>query len=558
MRPVNRLFLSGDEIHVSDINLVLELSASGRGFITAQTATDYTGKVVRLDAGYTDQLYRWFTGYVERSLPAENGYQRLFVRELVGIFDKTWPCSFQHPTLRQITSWLAENSGLSFVLPDGASYTDKPIPHFTHSGTGYQLLAALGQAFSIDDYCWYQTPGGDVFAGSSAHGMFVGKPVSIPAEFSKATAAGSSMTLALVPAIRPGVEVNGKRVKSVRLNNDDMTMTWETGAKSPLVRQVEAAYPELASGQHLPKFARVIAPSEDVASGNLSDPFRPRYAVRVQVLDADGKPDGNTPEYPAVPLPVPMAGHDSGMFQFPPPGTMVEMAFTGGRPDKPFIRQTLASGNSLPDVKPGEQLQQQREGVSQRVTASGDWVRQTDQMISETAMTRRIVADDETRELVARETTIKATDKTTVLGTSTLMAGAVQHLATGDYAVASQGNIMATAAGNETRETGGDQSVTVKGAATLDVGGGMTEQIAGLRKSVAASQQIMGATVHVGSDDVNVLTMLLETIDLLAQLAGQCAGHTHPDTGTPTNAGAFSVTQSAAKATKEKYQELIA
>ena len=67
-----------------------------------------------------------------------------------------------------------------------------------------------------------------------------------------------------------------------------------------------------------------------------------------------------------------MAGHDSGMFQFPPVGTKVEMGFVGGRPDNLFIRQTMADGNSLPDVKPGEQLQQQREEVSQRVMHGGE------------------------------------------------------------------------------------------------------------------------------------------------------------------------------------------
>lgn len=57
-------------------------------FITAETSTDYTGKLVRLDVGYTDLILRWFTGYVERSQPAQNGYQSLFVRELVGVFDR--------------------------------------------------------------------------------------------------------------------------------------------------------------------------------------------------------------------------------------------------------------------------------------------------------------------------------------------------------------------------------------------------------------------------------------------------------------------------------------
>jgi len=94
------------------------------------------------------------------------------------------------------------------------------------------------------------------------------------------------------------------------------------------------------------------------------------------------------------------------MFQFPPPGTLVEVGFNGGRPDKPFVRQTLAQGNSLPAVKPGEQLQQQRDVVSQRVTVAGDWERQTNQTVRESSMRREITADDEIRKVVVRETTV--------------------------------------------------------------------------------------------------------------------------------------------------------
>jgi len=93
-------------------------------------------------------VLRWFTGYVERSQPAKNGFQRLFVRKLVGVFERLWPCSFQPPTLREVASWLTEHSGLTFSVPD-ADYLDRPIPHFTHSGTGYQLLDNLGKTFGI-------------------------------------------------------------------------------------------------------------------------------------------------------------------------------------------------------------------------------------------------------------------------------------------------------------------------------------------------------------------------------------------------------------------------
>lgn len=565
MKPVKRLYLSTDETHVVDVNLVLELNSCGRGFITAQTEQDYTGKMVRLDVGYSGQLLRWFTGYVERAQPAEKGFMRLFVRELAGVFDRAWPCSFQHPTLRDVAAWLTENSGITVSVPD-ASYSRTPIPHFTHSGTGFQLLSNLGKAFGINDYVWYQLPDGSMYAGGAEAALFAGRPVEIPHEFSQGAAGGNTMTLPLIQSLRPGVEVNGERLTRIALTNDTMAITWTprnkaTGKplqKTPMQRQIESHYPELASGLHVPKMARVVAASEPVSSGNFADPYRPRYAVDVQLLDADGNPDSTTPVYSAVPLPVPMAGNDSGMFQFPPAGTLVEVGFTGGRPDKPFVRQSMPEGTSLPDVKPGEQLQQQRDGVSQRVTQGGDWERQTDQAIRETSMTRTVTADTETRELVTRETTIKATDKTTVIGTATLMAGVIQRITTGDYAMAAGGNYLASIKGDAEMDVEGRHSSKVAGNIDIESGGALTEKIAALRKSVAAGQQIIGDTVHIGTGNTNTLTMLLDTIDLLAELAQQCAGHTHPGTGAPNQASAFTETASKAGVTRRKYEQIIA
>ncbi|HEB0945522.1 TPA: hypothetical protein RY286_001142 [Enterobacter cloacae] len=556
MKPIKRLYLSTDEIHLADASLVLELNSCGRGFITAGTTQDYTGKLVRLDVGYTDLVLRWFTGYVERSQPAENGFQRLFVRELVGVFERLWPCSFQHPTLREVASWLTEHSGLTFSVPD-ADYSDRPIPHFTHSGTGYQLLDNLGKAFGITDYVWYQLPDGVVYVGGAEKALFAGRPIEIPHEFNQGAAGGNSMTLPLVQSLRPGVELNGERVTKVHLQNDTMAVTWTprnraTGKplqKTPVQRQIESHYPELASGLHLPKFGRVMNPVEAVKSGNFSDPFRPRYAVDVQLLDADGNPDKDTPVYSAVPLPVPMAGNDSGMFQFPPEGTLVEIAFTGGRPDKPFVRQTVPDGTSLPDIQPGEQLQQQRAEVSQRVTQAGDWVRQTDQTISETSMARVVKADTEQRELVSRETTVKATDKITVLGTFTLMAGAIQQVCTGDYS---------QAVNNRVASIGGNDETDIAGSQTVTTGKNLIEKIGQIRKSVAAvQQQIIAPVVWIGSGTINVAQLMLDTLDLVKELAEQTASHTHSNTGTPTNAGAIRNTVTKADTLNGKYSPVI-
>lgn len=165
----------------------------------------------------------------------------------------------------------------------------------------------------------------------------------------------------------------------------------------------------------------------------------------------------------------------------------------------------------------------------------------------------------EQRELVSRETTVKATDKTTVLGTTTLLAGAIQQVSAGDYSQAVKGNRLASIEGNEETDIAGQQSIKVGGAVAVEVGESLTEKIAALRKSVAAGgQQVMGATVHIGSESINALTMMLDTIDLLEELAQQCANHSHPTVGTPTNAAAFTQTATKAGQTRSKYQSIIA
>lgn len=315
----------------------------------------------------------------------------------------------------------------------------------------------------------------------------------------------------------------------VSLQTFGLTPSCATGQplqNTPVQRQVESHYPELTSGLHLPKMARVVAPTEAVKSGNFSDPFRPRYAIYLQLLDADGNPDGSTPVYPAVSLPVPMAGNDSGMFQFPPEGTLVEVGFTAGRPDKPFVRQTM------PDVKPGEQLQQQRAEVSQQVTQAGDWERKTDQAIRETSMSREVKADTETRGLVSRETTVKATDRTTVIGTASLMAGAIHHVTTGSYSVAAQQNQLITVGCNAESD--------ITGNVAIKVGQALTEKIGQLRQSIAGTrQEIIAPVVWIGSEKINVAQLMLDTVALVQQLADQLASHTHPSTGQPTNSSAI-------------------
>lgn len=56
---------------------------------------------------------------------------------------------------------------------------------------------------------------------------------------------------------------------------------------------------------------------DSATAGQVADPFRPRFAIDVQVLNEDMQPDENIPVYRSIPLPVHMSGHESGLLAYP-------------------------------------------------------------------------------------------------------------------------------------------------------------------------------------------------------------------------------------------------
>ncbi|WP_420299466.1 hypothetical protein [Edwardsiella tarda] len=560
MKLIKRLEVGGQERHLADEDMVLELSGCGRGFMTVEATGSLQGQMVTLDVGDHSLVVRWFTGYVERSQPAENGYQRIFVREVAGLLAHAQPISLRHPTLRQLCDHLTEQCGIPFALPDRAEYVDTPIPHFTHSGTGYQLLNNIGHAFGIEDYVWQTQPDGTVFIGSYRDSFWQGKAVTLPEAFAVEQQAGNSMTLPVIQSVRPGAVLNGQRITQVRLRGDEMTLTWQPrnnagqpAQATPMRRQIEKEFPELAGGQHLPRLGRIEAISDVSALGDICDPFRPRYAADVQLLDAKGEPDSRVPVYPAVPLPSVMGGPETGMMGFPHPGTVVEIAFAGGQPDRPFIRQILPYRWSLPAVGPDEQVQQLRGDVSQRATSRGDWVRETDQRIEDRAREHHIIADEASSCVVERTATVSGDDVLTV-------GGAARRQVLGSYMLASLGDIDLHTAGSQrhaiggtlAQAVGGDLNQAIGGNASryvaqddsAEVDGDLSEKVAGIRKSMAKAQQFMAGSTWIGSPEVNLLSLFGQMLDVVQELATTAAAHTHPGdsggtTGKPNQSGAF-------------------
>jgi hypothetical protein len=149
-------------------------------------------------------------------------------------------------------------------------------------------------------------------------------------------------------------------------------------------RIIRRLFPELTAKLHLPRWGKVVSlpelPTEGGERG--SDPFYPRYAVDVQLLDENGT-ETKSKVLQAVPLPLPGAGNKAGRLEPPAIGSIVEIAFAYGRPDKPFIRTVLPFGWDLPAIKEGETRTQVRDGVYQHIDDKGNFENKTDESLKD-------------------------------------------------------------------------------------------------------------------------------------------------------------------------------
>ena len=148
-----------------------------------------------------------------------------------------------------------------------------------------------------------------------------------------------------------------------------------------LRRQIVREFPELAAGYHLPVMAEVIAVPDAPDQGGINDNYRPRYAVNVELLNTQYQT--TEVKLNSVPVAISGGGDERGFFALPKRGTIVEVAWMNGSPERPFVRSILGDRQALPWIDSETMSWQQSESSFQRVDNAGNWQRQTDKTISD-------------------------------------------------------------------------------------------------------------------------------------------------------------------------------
>lgn len=302
---------------------------------------------------------------------------------------------------------------------------------------------------------------------------------------------------------------------------------------SAIRRSVEREFPEIAGGYHVPRFARILAVSDAPADAGMCDDFRPRFAADIEVLGPDDEPDPDIPTLYSVPLPLPTGGDEMGFYAFPGEGTKVVLCFGYGLPNKPFISTILPHGISLPNVPKGDSIWQHSATSQQRVDVEGSWSRQTHAKITDSSMDREVSSLENSERFGSHSQAVADHSSETIGGVKSVAAVGAIHLLSG-------GGMNSACVGDMNVATARDMNLVVaqKLSATL---GELQERVLGERRSVAIK-------TWVGSESVNVLQVLCDTLDLVERLAGEIAAHVHGPSPAPANAAAFVADASEASA----------
>lgn len=220
-----RLYVKNKEVKLVSCSCLLSYQTPGSANIITQDKPEI-GALISYEFGYNNELTTYFTGYIESFREINSNQFSLFARELSGVLRKPLPLTIQHTTLRELLTYIQNITGLKFILPK-KEYMDTKAPFVINHGSGYALFDQLGNIFGIERYLWQQLGNGLIYVGSWYDSMWSKKNIPIPTSTFKSLMLNRA-TIPVFPNLRPGVSVNGQRIRSITTASNEMVVEWMT------------------------------------------------------------------------------------------------------------------------------------------------------------------------------------------------------------------------------------------------------------------------------------------------------------------------------------------
>jgi len=229
MKLNRKIYIADQKPQVISERIVLQINSPGRAkFIIHHKKAPQVNQAVAFDINYNQQAHsqRFFLGYVEKVIPQASNTYQLFCRELSATLNNPIPLNLRHCNLKTVLNALHDKTGLNFSIPE-QNYSTTLIANFFNLGNGYQVMQQLGTVFKIPDFIWQQQGNGIIYVGSWQQSRWSDKKIVLPANIFDQQSSQNSAKIQAIPALRPGVELNGKRVNQIEFSENSMVINWD-------------------------------------------------------------------------------------------------------------------------------------------------------------------------------------------------------------------------------------------------------------------------------------------------------------------------------------------
>jgi hypothetical protein len=315
-----------------------------------------------------------------------------------------------------------------------------------------------------------------------------------------------------------------------------------------LRKQIAREFPELAAGYHLPVMAEVLAVPDAPAKGGINDNYRPRFAVDLVLLDNEYKSTDIFLD--AVPVAIMGGGGERGFFALPQKGTLVEVAWLNGLPERPFVRSVLGDRQALPWIDEHTMAWQQDESVKQTVDNSGNWIRETYADIKDKSHTHEIETHKKIEILGEELKRVLQHSVEDIDGKKQIEASAIHFLSTTVVNALALGSVNQVAGEHVTRNAG--KNIIDKAT------GDLQSSAANIKHQAETNMELIASKIHLGTDSENFLKVVSDFMaavkdgfTAVAALTVTCAKPGDPST-VPVNAAAFTSAATAIGGTKTR------
>jgi len=265
-----------------------------------------------------------------------------------------------------------------------------------------------------------------------------------------------------------------------------------------LRKQIAREFPELAAGYHLPVMAEVLAIPDAPAKGGINDNYRPRLAVNVVLLNNEYQ---STEIFlDAVPMAIMGGGNERGFFALPQKGTLVELAWMNGCPERPFVRSVLGDRQALPWIDEHTMAWQQSEEVKQTVDNAGNWTRETSATIKDKSHTHEIETHKKIEILGEEIKRVLQHSLEDIDGKKQIEASAIHFLSTTVANILALGSVNQMAGEHITRSAGKN----IIDQATEDI----NTSAKNVKLQAETNLELIAAKIHLGTEADNLLKLV--------------------------------------------------